>query len=93
MALDATQRQRHQQVSKELFAAIHAARELPDGYAFSLPAETPVILLAAEFISRERLCCPFFEFQLEVKNGDTPLWLRITGRDGVKQFLKSLVPQ
>src|SRR5690242_2729433 len=37
----------------------------------------------------ERLRCPFFAFQLEVGSDHQPLWLRITGREGVKPFMQS----
>jgi hypothetical protein len=47
------------------------------------------ILRAAEFISLERLCCPFFNFVLEVEPESGPLWLKMTGQDGVKQFLQA----
>jgi hypothetical protein len=48
------------------------------------------ILTAAEFISRERLCCPFFDMELAVSGADGPTWLRITGGEGVKDFLSGL---
>ncbi|HXG67280.1 MAG TPA: hypothetical protein VNO70_19410 [Blastocatellia bacterium] len=89
MALDAAQRQRHQEVAKQFRAAVQDVRELADGYAFRFPSETPTLLMVAEFVARERLCCPFFKFQIEVESAAAPLWLKITGREGVKEFLKS----
>ena len=60
---------------------------MPDGYAFRLPNESDVLLKAAEFIALERLCCPFFGFSLEVEPEGGALWLRLTGREGVKPFI------
>lgn len=62
-------------------------RELPEGYAFELPNESDVLLTASEFIINERLCCPFFDFTLEVEREGGPMWLSLKGRDGVKPFI------
>ena len=86
-ALDQAQRERHQATMSQLFGAVEATEELPDGYAFRLPAESATLLQAAEFIILERLCCPFFDFALELEKEGGPLRLKMTGRDGVKQFL------
>jgi hypothetical protein len=58
---------------------------LANGYAFRFPPDdlTPV----ADFVNRERLCCPFLGFTIEVSPAGGPMWLCITGREGVKEFL------
>jgi hypothetical protein len=89
LALDAEGRRRHSAVTKKMKAAVKEMKELPDGYAFRFPAEQSTILLTAEFIARERLCCPFFTFELAAEQEDGPLWLRLRGRDGVKDFIKA----
>lgn len=86
-ALDGVQRECHEANTGKLFGSVEATEELPDGYAFRLPAESATILQAAEFITLERLCCPFFNFALELEKEGGPLWLKMTGREGVKQFL------
>ncbi len=88
-AIDAAQRERHQIKARELFAATQEVKELPDGYALRLPAEPAFILKAAEYISLERLCCPFFTFTIELEAEKGLLWLKLTGREGVKQFLQA----
>jgi hypothetical protein len=88
-ALDPEQRERHQVHTRQLFASVQDIQELPDGYAFRLPIEADTILKAAKFINLERLCCPFFNFALEVEPEGGPLWLKLTGREGVKQFLQA----
>ncbi len=45
-------------------------------------------LAVAEFITLERLCCPFFEFGFEVERDGGPLWLRITGGEDAKWVLR-----
>lgn len=81
----------HRETAEVVFEAIDGLRELPDGYAFRLPAETQLISQVGTFVSRERLCCPFFNFTLEVTPDRGPVWLKLTGRDGVKEFVEEAV--
>ena len=88
-AMNAGQRQRYDVLVKQLQNTIQEIKELPDGYAFRLPSETSTVKDAAEWITYERLCCPFFDFGLEVERNGGAMWLRLTGREGVKPFIKS----
>lgn len=88
-ALTPDQRKHHRELTEHLQASVREVRELANGYGFRLPDETASITLVAEWITLERLCCPFFAFQLEVGKAGTPLWLRITGAEGVKEFMQS----
>lgn len=86
-AIPAAERAGHQAISERLFGSVQENRELQDGYAFRLPAEAAVIQQVAAYIANERLCCPFFRFEMAVEPGDGPLRLQITGGAGVKEFL------
>jgi hypothetical protein len=88
-ALDAAQRERQQVLMKKFHASLEETRALSDGYAFRLPADAATILSAAEFITIERLCCPFLTFALEVGPAGSPLWLRLSGRAGTKEFIEA----
>ena len=70
-------------------AAAEERKELSDGYAIRLPSEPSLTMVAAELVNLERLCCPSFHFVMEIEREGAPLWLHITGRQGVKQFLKA----
>jgi hypothetical protein len=87
--LNEQQRKRQQELRKQLFEAGQELRELPDGYAVGLPPTSENILAAAEFVTLERLCCPFFRFELAVRGNDEPIWLSLTGGKDVKAFLKA----
>jgi hypothetical protein len=89
LALDAEGRKRHSAVAKQMREAVKEAQPLPDGYAFRFVAEQGAILLVSEFIARERLCCPFLRFELISEQEGGPLWLRLRGREGVKDFIKA----
>lgn len=88
-ALTASQRARHQQLGRELLAAVLEIQELPDGYAARLPSDSDSVLRAAEFITLERLCCPFLSLAVELVQNQGPVWLRITGAEGVKPFIRA----
>ena len=74
--------------SRELFSRLEEIRELGDGYEFRLADDGSAITRAAEFISLEKLCCPFLNFALEIKPDGGPVWLRLSGREGVKAFIR-----
>jgi hypothetical protein len=88
-AMTAEQQERRQILAQRVHAAVQEIRELSDGYAFRFPADPALCLTVAEFMTLERLCCPFFTFALELESEGGPLWLRLTGREGVKQFLRA----
>jgi hypothetical protein len=87
--LTSAQRLRQQELHKQLFSQAEGVRELPNGYAVGVPGTKENVLAVAEFITLERVCCSFFRFEIAVGQPEEPLWLRITGGEGVKEFLKS----
>jgi hypothetical protein len=46
----------------------------------------------AEWISMERLCCPFLTFQLETSGSEADYSLRVSGPTGVKDLLRAEFP-
>jgi hypothetical protein len=87
-AIPADEREAHEARGRQVwFEAFQERQELSDGYAFRFRADQYPLLVA--YIANERLCCPFFRFTLEVTPAHGPIWLRITGGDGVKEFIRS----
>jgi hypothetical protein len=84
-AMTAAQRVRHSELWQQLESARLELQELDNGLAFRYPPERWSD--AAEFVSFERLCCPFFHFILELEPENGSVWLRLIGAEGVKQFL------
>jgi hypothetical protein len=72
-----------------LFRAAQQAQELPDGYAFEFPNEPGMFMALANFVEHERQCCPFYHFSLVVEPDGGPFWLRMTGGEGVKEFMQT----
>ena len=86
-AIAAEQRTAHFANIDRLFRSVESIRELPTGYTFQLPNQPDVLLAATQFITLERLCCPFFGFGLKIEPEGGALRLSLTGRDGVKPFI------
>jgi hypothetical protein len=82
-------RKRHfEELGPALLKLKKSMRELPDGYEFELPADNKTYQLLTEWAFQERLCCPFFDIDLRLDREGGPLWLRLTGRPGTKEFIK-----
>ncbi|WP_263381624.1 hypothetical protein [Granulicella arctica] len=89
-AMTSAQRKRHSEVlSPALKSARLSTSELRDGYAFQFPSDAKTFATMSEWIGNERLCCPFFEFDVHVGDATGPMTLRITGPEGVKQFIRA----
>lgn len=82
------QRDAHIQTTVELMQGRQRVREVESGYEFRFPNETQYISKIAEFISNERLCCPFLDFNLNVRSSDDTLSLTLTGPLGTQEFLR-----
>jgi hypothetical protein len=87
--ISAEQRPRYMALAKKLVSAKQEVRELADGYAFRFSVEATTIQDLAEFIAYERLCCPFFDLELVVEREGGPVWLRLRGREGLKEFIRT----
>jgi len=88
-ALSPEVRKRHfEELGPALLKLKKSTRELPDGYEFELPADNKTYQLLTEWAFQERLCCPFFDIELRFDRENGPLWLRLTGRPGTKDFIK-----
>jgi hypothetical protein len=89
-ALDPQTRIRHFDVlGPALVEKRTAVRELADGYEIEFPSDRETFRQLAEYVDAERLCCPFFDIVLRVTPDGGPLWFRVTGRPGTKQFIEA----
>ena len=88
-AIPSDVREEHVISAPQLFALAQEVQELPNGYAIRFANEPGRFMSIAKFIENERLCCPFFSFGLEVEPNSGPLWLRLTGGEGVKEMLQT----
>lgn len=88
-ALDNVQKARYREIFDHLNQARQAVKELNDGYAFRFIIEPKLFQETAEFVVYERLCCPFFNFELAVEQDSNRFWLRLRGQEGIKEFIRA----
>jgi hypothetical protein len=89
MAFTPEVRKRHfQELGPTLRSLRKGVRELTDGYEFEFAADQNTFQLVTEWAIQERLCCPFFDIDVRLDREGGPLWLRLTGREGVKDFIR-----
>ena len=87
-AIPPTDRPAHHALTRRLTGeALVELRELPDGLAFRFAAEE--YRAVSTWVERERLCCPFLQFTIKVGPDGGPVWLRLTGPDGAKAFIRA----
>ena len=76
-------------VIAELKSLVLEKTELENGFEYTFSGSDTMLDKLTDFIKTEKLCCDFFVFQLTVAQ-DVVL-LRITGPEGVKQFIRQEV--
>lgn len=86
-ALTEDELSQHQRIGERMKAELLEVQELSNGYAFRYPAGRTMIEDLARFIASERLCCPFFTFNLQL-DPSGELWLRLTGSEQVKAYVQ-----
>ncbi len=88
-ALSMKERARHMQLTYEIERAKVETVEVANGLAFRFQDGAISLAELAEWVSAERKCCPFFDFEIEQQADNGPLWLKLRGKDGVKDFMRS----
>jgi hypothetical protein len=62
---------------------------LKNGFAYKFPGADTIIDELITFIKTERLCCKFFTFNISIAGHKSETWLKITGPQGAKDFIKT----
>ena len=87
-ALSSAARKRHfDELGPALRSKAKGSREIRNGYEFEFSPDPATVALVAEWAAGEHRCCPFFDIDLRLERENGSLWLRLTGREGVKQFI------
>ncbi len=85
-------RPRHAGLIEQIRSSLAEVRELPDGFALRFADDGTLFARLAEWVRLESVCCPFLEFELRVESRGGPVWLRLTGEAGTKDFVRSEYP-
>ena len=74
--------------TQALFADAQKIRELENGFAIQFCDQPEQRAQIEDFVIRESQCCSFLEFNITHDTDSETIWLRITGENGVKEFLQ-----
>jgi hypothetical protein len=88
-AFTPAEREVHSQLSQELLAAVRETVELENGFALRMDIQKAPLVTLARWVDGERRCCPFLRFEIAKEPQDGPVWLRLSGAPGVKDFLRA----
>jgi hypothetical protein len=90
-AIPAGERDAHFRLLRRLFGAeLRERRPLLDGCAYRFDADA--LADVARWAANERRCCPFLTFTIELAPAGGPLWVRLTGPEGTREFLEAEIP-
>jgi hypothetical protein len=82
---------RRQGLLQELLAQATDCVPLSDGFRWRFAPSTEVLMAAVKTIDAERQCCRFLKFALTVEPDAGEVWLEVTGPDGTREFLLTLL--
>lgn len=88
-ALTPEERAHHKQLGDKLTAARKAVVETEKGFEFQFSPQDVTIAELADWVVAESKCCPFFDFHIDLENQGKRICLRLTGEEGIKQFLRA----
>jgi hypothetical protein len=75
-------------LAEDIFGGASREDELEDGYEFAFAGNAEWVGELVDFLSSERICCPFFAFELIFEPDLGSIWLRVRGAEGVKEFIE-----
>jgi hypothetical protein len=88
-ALTAEERAHHKRLGDKLTRARKALVETEKGYEFQFSPSDVTIAELADWVTAESKCCPFFDFHMDLENQGKLICLRLTGEQGIKQFIRA----
>lgn len=83
-----SERIKHLAFAKSLLGKARQVIEHKDGFTFVFEQSPLLEMKIADWVSKEKRCCPFFSFELSRANTPPSLSLRISGPDEAKEILR-----
>jgi hypothetical protein len=62
------------------------------GYEFQFSPQNVTLAELADWVVVESKRCPFFDFHIDLENEGKLICLRLTGEEGIKQFIRAEFP-
>jgi len=86
-----SERIKHLVLAKSLLGKARQVIEHKDGFTFGFEQSPRLEMKIADWVSNEKRCCPFFSFELSRTNTPPLLSLTISGPNGAKEILRTVV--
>ena len=84
-----SERMEHLALAKSLLEQARQIIEHKDGFTFVFEQSPLLEMQIANWVSKEKRCCPFFSFELSSTSTPPSLNLKISGPNGAKEILRS----
>lgn len=84
-----SERIKHVALAKSLLGKARQVVEHEDGFTFVFERSPLLEVKIADWVSKEKRCCPFFSFEISGENTPLSLSLRISGPKGAKEILRA----
>jgi hypothetical protein len=81
------EREEHMHATTQLLQSLREIGDVENGFQFTFPNERNILTRLVEFISKERMCCPFLEFTLKIVPNHESVSLTLNGPEGTREFL------
>ena len=88
-AFSPAQRARHHELASAIRPAIVGTEETADGYAARFEMKDELVMTLAEFVTLERLCCPWLTLAIETEREGGALRLRVTSVPAAKAAIRA----
>jgi hypothetical protein len=88
-ALAPAERAHHKLLTEKLISSRKEIVETEKGYEFQFDPSVVSIAELASWVFAESKCCPFFDFHIDLEREGALVCLRLTGDQGIKQFIRS----
>jgi hypothetical protein len=82
-------RERKATVLASLKKQVVEKKELDNGFAYKFTNSQAILDELNSFVKDEKECCDFLSFEITTSPDKKETWLKISGADGVKDFLTS----
>jgi hypothetical protein len=79
-----------QEELKTLRQRICEKRHIPNGFALRFEGSTENLMVIAQVMAQERLCCRFLQFKLIAEPDMGSIWLEVSGLNDNTRFLLTL---
>jgi hypothetical protein len=83
------QRRRQSELMKKFAPRLKDRKEINNGYAYIFSLQNTNVGELEELVKNEQECCPFLTFKIDSESHPNEIWLEVSGKKDVKEFLKT----